>query len=115
VGDNISPSDQIYIREFYLGVHSIYTGGYQNMGKYNARSPGLVEWLSYSVSLPLIKLIMWIFLICPAGILMIRGFLYVFKRECVPESLIILSLFTYPSVIYIISVLLKPMLLNEEE
>jgi hypothetical protein len=58
---------------------------------------------------------MWIFLICPAGILMIRGFLYVFKRECVPESLIILSLFTYPSVIYIISVLLKPMLLNEEE
>jgi uncharacterized membrane protein len=75
-------------------------------------SPELVEWLSHSVSLPLIKPIIWLCITCPAGILMLRGFAYVFKREFVPESLIILSLFTYPSVIYIISLLVKPMLLN---
>jgi len=75
-------------------------------------SPELVEWLSHSASLPLIRPIIWLCIICPAGILMMRGFLYVFKRECLPEALIILSLFAYPSVIYIISVLVKPMLLN---
>jgi uncharacterized membrane protein len=75
-------------------------------------SPEFVEWLSHSMVLHLIKPIIWICLICPVGILMVRGFLYVSKRECIPESFIILSLFTYPSVIYIISLLVKPMFLN---
>ena len=36
MGDNVSPSDRIYIREFCLVGHSIYNRGYQNVGKHNA-------------------------------------------------------------------------------
>jgi len=74
-------------------------------------SPELVEFLSSNSTY--IRSLIWICIIIPVLLLMVRGGIYVIRRKNLVELLIILSLFVYPATVYLVSLLFKPIFMNK--
>jgi mannosyltransferase len=73
-------------------------------------SPELVEWISRHAGYPVIT---WTLLFVPTFVLMCTGVFYALRSRNLPELLVISSLFVYPGVIYAVSLLIKPLMLNK--
>jgi len=76
-------------------------------------SPQLAEWFTNGIGLPFIKPVIWISLLAPTCMLMLLGAYYALKGRFFHELVIILSLFIYPAVILIVSILVKPLMVNK--
>jgi uncharacterized membrane protein len=73
-------------------------------------SSELVEWISPHVGYPVIT---WTLLFVPVFVLMCIGVFYALRSRNLPELLVISSLFVYPGVIYAVSLLITPVMLNK--